>query len=93
MSATARRTTERVPRRHIRRTVREIVEEFGPERGVLFGLGAYGRPSDEGAPWAPAAEANARAAGAARAQACRWCGGVTGSRSSSVLWSALPWGP
>jgi predicted nucleotidyltransferase len=42
---TARRLSSgRVPRAAIRRYVRQVVERFHPERVILFGSHAYGRP-------------------------------------------------
>lgn len=43
-SARARRTRARIPRRAINAIVKRIVEKFDPERIILFGSYAYGKP-------------------------------------------------
>lgn len=47
MSTQPRLDTGRVPLRRIRRLVRQIVERFDPERVILFGSYAYGRPTPD----------------------------------------------
>jgi predicted nucleotidyltransferase len=46
MATSVRTTTGRVPLWAIRRVVNQIVERFGPERIILFGSHAYGRPRE-----------------------------------------------
>lgn len=46
-SSIRRLPSGRIPRGAIRQYVRQIVEKFRPERVILFGSHAYGKPDDE----------------------------------------------